>query len=81
MFGCRSFIPASASLWNRSTAAGSVANRLRSTLIATGLPESVLDPAVDAGERPLGEVEEHLAAAVEEPGGVVLLRAGRAASS
>ena len=66
-------MPASASWLNRATAAGSVTNRLRSTLMATGCCRSVLRAAVDAGEGPLGEVEEDLAAAEEEARRVALL--------
>ena len=42
------------------------ANGWRRTLTATGWPPSDLLAAIDPGERPLGQVEQDLAAAEEE---------------
>ena len=46
---------------------------MRSTLIATGEPVLVVLPAVDPGERPLGQVKERPVVAEEEARGVALL--------
>ena len=46
---------------------------VRRTLIATGEPVSLLPPAVDPGEGPLGQVEQRPVVAVEEARGIALL--------
>ena len=75
MLGWTSFIPASASLRNREIESGSVHEPLAKDLDRDRIPSHHVLAPIDAGEGSLGEVEEHLAAAVEEPGRVPLLKA------
>ena len=73
MLGWRSRMPASASLWNRSTASGISGEPLAEHLDRQGALVVRMLAAIDPGERPLRQVEEHLGVAEEEPAGVALL--------